>query len=351
VQLFSRIGIRSNVSLKEVFMDLTTKYMGLELKTPLIVSACPLSAKFENFKRMQDAGAGAVVMFSLFEEQVSQAGLKFELPVENKSSCFTEAQTHFPAFDHFSVGPEAYLDLLHKASNYLDIPVIASINGVNPEAWLDYAKRMEQAGAAGLELNIFHMPTLDIDGSEQERHYLEAVKTVKSQLSIPVALKMNPFFSSLGSSAKKLDDIGVDALVLFNRFFRPDFDIDLMTVRTDMGLSQAQDIRLPLQWISILHGKLSCSLAATRGVQTHEDLVKYILAGADTVMVASSLLKNGIEYLEPLRDGLIEWMDKRDFKSIDEIRGLMSQSQLGDPRAFERMAYVKNLESFRKRYW
>ena len=332
-------------------MDLTTKYMGLELKSPLIVSACPLSAKFENFKRMQNAGAGAVVMFSLFEEQINNDLLEFEQSMMQSTNSFAEAQNYFPAFDDFAVGPEAYLDLLHQASKSLDIPVIASLNGVTHEGWLDYAKRMEQAGAAGLELNLFHMPTMETACGELESRYIDTVKAVKSQVSIPVSLKMNPFFSSVGAVAKKLDDAGVDALVLFNRFFRPDFDIDLLQVRTDMGLSHPQDIRLPLQWIAMLHGKIKASLSATRGVQTHEEVVKYLLAGADTVMVASSLLKNGIEYLEPLRDGLVEWMEGRGFESVDEIRGLMSQSKVSDPGAFERATYVKNLESFRKRYW
>jgi len=332
-------------------MDLTTKYMGLKLKSPLIVSACPLSAKLENFKRMQDAGAGAVVMFSLFEEQINNDLLDYEMSQMEYSNNFAEAQSYFPAVDDFSVGPEAYLELLNQASNAVDIPIIASLNGVTHEGWLDYAKRMEQAGAAGLELNLFHMPTMETACGEIENRYIDTVTAVKEQVSIPVSLKMNPFFSSVGAVAKKLDEIGIDGLVLFNRFFRPDFDIDLLKVRTDMGLSQPQDIRLPLQWIAMLHNKVEASLAATRGVQTHVEVVKYLLAGADTVMVASSLLKNGIEYLEPLHHGLVEWMEGRGFESVTELRGLMSQANVEDPGAFERATYVKNLESFRKRYW
>jgi len=329
-------------------MDLTTRYMGLELKHPIVASASPLSESLDGIKQLEDANAAAVVMFSLYEEQIRQESEAFDYFMEHGTLSFAESLSYFPEIDDQPAGPDNYLDLVRRASEAVDIPVIASLNCVSSEGWIDYARQLQGAGASGLELNIYAIEAnLAVSGREVEQCYLDILRLVKSSVSIPVALKLSPFFSAIGHMAKQLDDAGADALVLFNRFYQPDLDIDHLEVAPTLRLSQAGEIRLPLLWIALLHGNVSASLGATRGVETAVEVIKYILAGADVVMSASALLRNGPRYLGNLVDGLSEWMDERGFRSLGQMRGVMSRGKVKNPKAFERANYIKVLESYK----
>lgn len=329
-------------------MDLTTRYMGLELKHPIVASASPLSESLDGIKQLEDANAAAVVMFSLYEEQIRQESEAFDYFMEHGTLSFAESLSYFPEIDDQPAGPDNYLDLVRRASEAVDIPVIASLNCVSSEGWIDYARQLQGAGASGLELNIYAIEAnLAVSGREVEQRYLDILRLVKSSVSIPVALKLSPFFSAIGHMAKQLDDAGADALVLFNRFYQPDLDIDHLEVAPTLRLSQAGEIRLPLLWIALLHGNVSASLGATRGVETAVEVIKYILAGADVVMSASALLRNGPRYLGNLVDGLSEWMDERGFRSLGQMRGVMSRGKVKNPKAFERANYIKVLESYK----
>ena len=332
-------------------MDLTTNYMGLTLQHPIIASASPLSGTLDGIKRLEDGGSAAVVMFSLFEEQIRHENDAFSHLMESGTQSFAESLSYFPDVDEYQVGPESYLELLHDASEAIDVPIIASLNCVTGDGWIDYAKQMQQAGADGLELNIYSVePDLDATGDELEQRYIDILKAVKSTVSIPVALKLSPFFSAMGNMAKRLDEAGADALVLFNRFYQPDIDIQDLEVKPSLGLSSAGEIRLPLLWIAILHGKLNASLAATRGVENPDEVIKYLLAGADTVMTTSSLLRHGPAYTNTLLEGLKAWMEARRFSSVKQVRGSMSRAKVANPAAFERANYIRVLESYQSAY-
>ena len=329
-------------------VDLRTKYLGLELEHPIIASASPLSENLDNIKRMEDAGASAVVMFSLFEEQLRQEAAAMEHFTSVGSDSFAEALSYFPQSGEFQVGAERYLNLLRDARASVDIPVIASLNGMTNAGWIDYAKHLEEAGADAIELNVFYIPAnIETSGKEVEDRYVEILSHVKGAVSIPIALKLSPFFSAFGHMAKRLDDAGADGLVLFNRFYQPDFDVEQLEVSLSLELSSASEIRLPLTWIAILHGRIRASLAATRGVQSAEEVVKYTMAGADAVMTTSALLRNGIGFLKTLRSDLADWMQSRGYHSIEQIKGAMSQRNVADPTAFERGNYVKILEHYK----
>lgn len=328
-------------------MDLSTRYMGLELSHPVVASASPLSETLDGIKQLEDAGAAAVVMFSLFEEQIRHENDAFDHFLEHGTLSFAESLSYFPKIDARPAGPDSYLDLLRRASQAVEIPLIASLNCVSGEGWVDYARQLEQAGAAGLELNVYAIEAdLGRSGREVEQRYLDILTMVKGSVTIPVALKLSPFFSAIGSMAQQLDEAGADALVLFNRFYQPDLDIDKLEVAPTLRLSQAGEIRLPLLWIALLHRNIRASIGATRGVETWVEVVKYLLAGADTVMTASALLRNGPGYLRSLTDGLREWMAARDFTAIDQVRGVMSRGRVKNPGAFERANYIKILESY-----
>ena len=332
-------------------MDLTTNYMGLTLQHPIIASASPLSGTLDGIKRLEDGGSAAVVMFSLFEEQIRHENDAFSHLMESGTQSFAESLSYFPDVDEYQVGPESYLELLHDASEAIDVPIIASLNCVTGDGWIDYAKQMQQAGADGLELNIYSVePDLDATGDELEQRYIDILKAVKSTVSIPVALKLSPFFSAMGNMAKRLDEAGADALVLFNRFYQPDIDIQDLEVKPSLGLSSAGEIRLPLLWIAILHGKLNASLAATRGVENPDEVIKYLLAGADAVMTTSSLLRHGPAYTNTLLEGLKAWMEARRFSSVKQVRGSMSRAKVANPAAFERANYIRVLESYQSAY-
>jgi dihydroorotate dehydrogenase (fumarate) len=321
--------------------------MGLELKHPIVASASPLSESLDGIKQLEDANAAAVVMFSLFEEQIRQEGEAFEYFLEHGTLSFAESLSYFPEIDDQPPGPESYLDLVRRASEAVDIPIIASLNCVSSEGWIDYARQLEGAGANGLELNIYAIEAdLSVSGHAVEQRYLDILRLVKSSVSIPVALKLSPFFSAIGHMARQLDDAGADALVLFNRFYQPDLDIDQLEVAPILRLSQAGEIRLPLLWIALLYGNVRASLAATRGVETAVEVIKYILAGADVVMSASALLRNGPHYIGNMVDGLREWMEERGFHSLQQMRGVMSHRKVKNPAAFQRANYIKVLESY-----
>lgn len=329
-------------------MDLSTEYMGLQLAHPLLASASPLSENVDGIKHLEDSGAAAIVMFSLFEEQIQQENAAFEQMMEMGTNSYAESLSYFPEPDEYHVGAENYLELLRRATESVDIPVIASLNGITDEGWTDYAKNMQQAGASGIELNIYYIPAdLTLSGAEVEQRYLAIVQAVKAAVTIPVALKLSPFFSAFGNMAKTFDAAGADALVLFNRFYQPDFDLNRLELVTDLKLSNADEIRLPLLWIAILHGRINASLAATSGVHSAQEVVKYLLAGADAVMTASALLQQGPGFLGNLRDDLETWMNERGYDSVTQMRGSMSQQHVADPSAFERANYIKILEGYK----
>jgi dihydroorotate dehydrogenase (fumarate) len=332
-------------------MDLRTTYMGMELQHPIVASSSPLSGSVANIKRMEDAGAAAVVMFSLFEEQLKHESAALEHLMTAGTESFAESLSYFPEVEDYTVGPDSYLELLRQASEAVDIPIIGSLNGITNTGWIEYAQMMQQAGARGIELNIYYIPAdLTTSSHEVEQRYIDIVKAVKAAVTVPVAVKLSPFFSAIGSMAKALDDAGVDALVLFNRFYQPDFDLEALEVAPNLQLSTPEEIRLPLLWIAVLYGRLLASLGATRGVHTPVEVVKYLMAGADAVMTTSALLKNGIDYLTILRDGLKTWMEMHHYVSVRQMKGSMSQRNVADPTAFERANYIKTLESYKGEY-
>jgi dihydroorotate dehydrogenase (fumarate) len=329
--------------------DLRTTYLGLELANPLIASASPLTKEVDAFKRLEDAGAAAVVMFSLFEEQLHWDQASLDYLTESPADSFAEALSYFPPATSYRVGPDYYLELIRRARQAVRIPIIASLNGITDEGWIDYARQIQQAGAAALELNINYIPSdLEETGREVEQRYLGIVKAVKATVTIPVAVKLGPFFSAMGHMARQLDEAGADGLVLFNRFYQPDFDLEKREVVSNLELSTPSEIRLPLLWIAILHGRVRASLAATTGVHSAAEIVKYIMAGADAVMTTSALLKHGIPYLAKLVASLREWMQAHEYPSVAQMRGSMSQQRVANPTAFQRANYIRMLESYRR---
>lgn len=331
-------------------MDLTTSYMGLALRNPLVASASPLGAELDNLRRLEDAGAGAVVLPSIFEEDIVAERQEFELRTEATVHGFAEALTFFPAYRGSSFGPERYLDLVRRAKEAVDIPVIASLNCVTLGAWVDYARGLQDAGGDAIELNIYFIPAdLGVTGHEVEQRYLDILAAVKTSVSIPVAVKIGPYFSAIGAMARALADGGADALVLFNRFYQPDIDIPTLRLSMDLELSTPAEIRLPLLWIAILYGRVPASLAASTGVESADEVFKYLLAGADTVMTTSALLRHGVEHMRTLLDGLSALLVAREIDSLSDIRGRMSQRSLENPTAFERANYVAMLQGYHMR--
>lgn len=325
-------------------MDLTCKYLGLELKHPIVASASPLSQDIAGMQRLEDAGAAAIVMFSLFEEQIQQEAAAMDDLMMAGADSFAESLSYFPQPDQYHSGTDQYLELIQQARSRLDIPIIGSLNGVSNNGWIDHARLMQEAGANAIELNVYYLPTdSSSSGDEIEQRYIDTLRAVKSAVSIPVAVKISPYFSSVGHMAHRLDEAGADALVLFNRFYQPDFDIDRLELKTDLQLSQAHDIRLPLLWLSVLHGKLNASLAATSGVQTATEVVKYLLAGADVTMTTSALLRHGPEHIGVLHDGLVKWMRDKNYTSIADMRGTLSQQSVANPELLDRVNYVKTI--------
>ena len=329
-------------------MNLTTRYMGLTLKNPMVASASPLSQSVDTIRRLEDHGAAAVVMFSLFEEQIRHDLEALEHFMSVGTDSFGEALSYFPVVDRCDVGPTQYLELIRQASAAVDIPIIASLNGTSDRGWIDFAILMQEAGAKAIELNIYYIPTaMHRTGAQVEEQYLDVVSRVKSAVTIPVAVKVGPYFSSFAHMAGRLDRAGADALVLFNRFYQPDFDIENRTVVPSLALSKPDEIRLPLLWIALLHGHVRCSLAATTGVHTVVEAIKYLMAGADVVMSTSALLQQGPPWLSRLMEDLIDWMEKKGYESVDQLRGSMSQKSLPESMAFVRGNYIRILESYK----
>lgn len=326
-------------------MRMHTTYMGLELNSPIVVSACTLSEKLDNILQMEDYGAGAVVMPSLFEEQIRKEEAVLNSVLNETNHAFAEAMDYFPGLDEYNIGIHEYLENISNVKKRVKIPIIASLNGITNEGWVDYARQMQQAGADAIEINIFFIPgDLDMSTAEVEHRYLNIIETIKQTVTIPIAVKLNPYFSAMGNMALRMKNAGADALVLFNRFYQPDIDINELQIKTDLHYSVAGEIRLPLLWIGLLYGKLKLSLAATTGVQSAVEVIKYLLAGADVVMTASSLYKNGIPYLNTMNKDLNDWMYMMGFDSLDAFRGIMSQQNIADPTAYERANYIRILE-------
>lgn len=323
-------------------IDLTTTYMGLKLKTPLVPSASPLSHELDSICRLEDVGAAAVVLYSLFEEQLHQESVELDIHLSAHTESFAEATSYLPAAGDFRIGPEGYLNHIRKAKKAVNIPIIASLNGTTVGGWIDYAKQIEQAGADAIECNIYSLPANPaLSGSEIEQTYLDIVKAVKAAVHIPVAVKLSPFFSNMANMAKRLDEAGADALVLFNRFYQPDIDLEELEVIPNVLLSTPQALRLPLTWVGILFGRVRANLAATSGVHGPEDVIKLLMVGADVTMLCSTLLRNGTSHLRYIEDGIREWMEKHEYESVEQMKGSMSQLRCPNPAAFERAQYMK----------
>jgi dihydroorotate dehydrogenase (fumarate) len=328
-------------------MDLTTNYLGLRLRTPLIVGASPLSEDIGNIQRMQDAGASAVVLHSLFEEQLRQDRLELHQRLEHGTQSFPEALTYFPESENYQLGPEEYLAHIQKAKKAVDIPIIASLNGSMDGDWTKCARLIEQAGADALELNIYCIPTdLNTTGAEVEQTYFDILKAVKSELSIPVAMKLSPFFSNFANMAKRLDDAGADGLVLFNRFYQPDIDLDTLEVKPNILLSTPMAMRVPLRWIAILYDRIRCNLAATSGIHRASDALKMLMAGADIAMLCSVLIRHGIPQISVIERDLRAWLEEREYISVQQLRGSLSQKNVENPSAFERAQYMRAISSY-----
>jgi len=329
-------------------MDLSTSYLGLHLKNPLVPSASPLTRTVDGMKRLEDAGAAAVVMHSMFEEQIQHEAAELHHYLSSGTESFAEALSYLPEASEYFLGPEQYVAELAKAKKALSIPVIASLNGISTGGWIQYAKKFEEAGADAIELNVYYIPAdARISSADVEQRYIDVLKAVKGTVKIPVAIKLSPFFSSMSNMAARLDQAGANGLVLFNRFYQPDLDIEALEVVPNVQLSSSQSIRLPLRWIGILFGRVKASLAATSGVHTAEDAVKLIMAGADVTMLCSSLLLHGPQHLKGVLEGLDRWMQEHEYVSVQQMRGSMSQKSVADPTAFERANYMKALNRYR----
>src|SRR5208337_3483873 len=329
-------------------MDLTTKYLGMTLRTPLVVSASPLSQEIAGIRSLEDAGASAVVLYSLFEEQLHQEALDLELHLNAGTESFAESLTYFPQTSEFHTGPEGYLDHIRKAKDAVDIPIIASLNGATLGGWTKFAKQIEQAGADAIECNLYFIPTrMEVSGPEVEKIYTDIIREVKTAVQIPVAAKLSPFFSNLAHTAKRLDLMGTDGLVLFNRFYQPDIDLEELEIKPKVLLSSPQALRLPLTWIGILYGRMRASLAATSGVHEPEDVIKLLMVGADVTMLCSALLLHGIGHLSHVEQGVRNWMEEHEYESVHQMQGSMSQLRCPDPGAFERAQYMRAVKGLK----
>jgi dihydroorotate dehydrogenase (fumarate) len=329
-------------------VDLATSYMGLQLKNPLVASASPLNSDLDTIRRLEDYGAAAIVLPSIFEEQIEAEAERFEALASVQAESFPEALTFFPQYGVDEVGPRRYLDVVRRAVEAVDIPIIASLNGTTSEGWISYARQIQEAGASGLELNVYFIPTdLSLTSQAVEQRYLDVLRAVRAAVSIPVAVKLSPYFSAFGNMAAELDRAGADALVLFNRFYQPDIDLVQLRLLNDLRLSGPNEIRLPLLWVAVLSGHVRASLAASTGVETADEVLKYILAGADVVMTTSALLRHGVQYVESLLTGVTSWLAARDVVSLDQVRGRLSHREIGANDAFERVNYMEILRGYR----
>lgn len=329
-------------------MKLNTNYLGLNLRSPIVPSASPLSEDVDTIRAMEDYGAGAVVLYSLFEEQIEHESHELDHYLTAGTDSFAESLSFFPEMDSYSTGPTRYMEQIRKAREAVDIPIIASLNGASPGGWTNHARLMEEAGASAIELNLYYIPTdIAVSGIEIERRYLAVVKLVREAVGIPVAVKLSPYFSSTSHFANELCKVGASGLVLFNRFYQPDLDIHRLEVVPRLQLSSPADLRLPLRWIALLYDRVPADLALTSGVRTHEDVIKGLMAGASVVMVASELLRNGVSRIQDLKDAMYLWLEDHGYDSVEQLQGSMSQVHVADPAAFERANYMKVLKSWR----
>jgi dihydroorotate dehydrogenase (fumarate) len=328
-------------------LDLSTTYLGLKLQNPLVPSASPLSKSLDTMKRLEDHGAAAVVMYSLFEEQILNESNELDFFLNRGAESYAEAVTYYPDLGHYNMGPEGYLEQVRQAKAALEIPIIASLNGISTGGWIRYAKLMEEAGADALELNVYYIPTsLTMSGADVEKMYLDLVRDVKSSVKIPVAVKMGHFFSSIPNFVKQLDDAGADGVVLFNRFYQPDLDLETLEVVPNLSLSSSYELKLRLRWAAILHGHIKADMALTGGVHTAEDAIKSMMVGAKAAQLASVLLHYGVHTLSDILVDMQRWMETHEYESIKQMQGSMSQKNVANPAAFERANYMKVLQSY-----
>lgn len=329
-------------------IDLKTKYLGLQLKNPIVPSASPLSRTLDSMKRLEDAGASAIVMYSLFEEEIVHEGAELDHYLHYGTESNPEALTYMPNAAEYNLEPDKYVDLLRKAKEALSIPVIPSLNGITDGGWIKYAKHFEDAGADAIELNVYYIPTdARLKSEDVEERYIDVLGAVKDSVKIPVAVKLSPYFSSLPNMAARLVKVGAKALVLFNRFYQPDIDLDRLEVAPGVTLSDSTANRLPMRWIAIFYGMLQADLAATSGIHTAEDVIKMVMAGADITMMCSALLQNGPRHIEKILDDMNRWFEEHEYESVAQMKGSMSQKSVADPAAFERANYVKALNRFK----
>lgn len=328
-------------------IDLTTTYLGMKLKNPLVASASPLSEKVETAKKLEEAGISAIVMYSLFEEQIIHESLELDHYLSQGTETFQEAMSYLPDTGKYTLGPDVYIDTVKKLKQAVGVPIIGSLNGVSTGGWIEYAKRIEGAGADALELNLYYLPTdINLTSPELEDTYVTLVGDICKSIKIPVAVKLSPFFTTLPNIIKRLIDTGAKGLVLFNRFYQPDFDLENLKVCPNLILSNSNELRLPLRWIAMLHDRVQADLALTSGVHTAEDVVKAMMAGAKVTMLASALLKDGIGRASKILADLESWMNEHEYESIQQMQGSMSQKAVAEPAAFERANYMKVLNSF-----
>jgi dihydroorotate dehydrogenase (fumarate) len=328
-------------------MDLTTHYLGLKLRSPLVISASPLSEDVDNIKRMEDAGASAVVLYSLFEEQLRQDRLELNQNLQQGTESFAESLTYFPDTEEYHLGPEEYLKHIADAKKATRIPIIASLNGSSVGGWTEYARQIQQAGADALELNIYYIPMdMDIPGGVVEDIYIDILRAVKANVTIPVAVKLSPFFSSFANMARRLDQAGANGLVLFNRFYQPDIELESLEVKPNILLSTPMAARLPMRWIALLYGRVKASLAASSGIHRGSDALKMLLAGADVTMLCSTLLRHGIPQIALIERDLTTWLEEHEYDSVQQLKGSLSQKSCAEPAAFERAQYMKALTGY-----
>jgi len=332
-------------------MDLTTTYLGLKLKNPLVPSSSPLSRNLNTLRRMEDNGAAAIVLYSLFEEQITMESHTLNHYLTQGVESFPEALTYFPEATEYESGPAEYTEHIRKAKEALDVPIIASLNGVSTGGWVKYAKDIQEAGADALELNVYYLPTDPmLTGAEVEQIYIDVLRDVKKAITIPVAMKLSPYFSALANMAKQLDKAGASGLVLFNRFYQPDLDIENLEVLPHLVLSTSSELRIPLRWIAILYGRTEADLALTTGVHTAEDVLKGLMAGASVTMMASELLRNGVGRISEILFDLERWLEEYEYDSVNQMQGSLSQINCAEPAAFERANYMRTLSSFAPDY-
>ncbi len=328
-------------------VDLTTTYLGLKLKNPLVASPSPLAEKVENVIKMEAAGISAIVMYSLFEEQIIHESLELDHFLNRGTESFAEALTYFPDIGRYSLAPEKYIHALEKTKLAVSIPVMGSLNGVSTGGWIEYARKIQDAGADGLELNLYYLPVdPSLTSSQLEDNYVQLVSEIRAKVNIPLAIKLAPYFTALPNFASRLVDAGANGLVLFNRFYQPDFDLETLEVVPNLVLSNSDELRLPLRWIAILYGKVKADLALTSGIHTPQDAIKAMMAGANVAMTTSALLKRGTVAIQQILTGMEEWMVAHEYESVQQMRGSMSQGAVMDPAAFERANYMKVLNSF-----